>query len=78
MIPSPGLVVLAAVCAFVMGFALNQGSTCAVVAARQVLDERRPTRLLRFGVAAATAGRRIRHVRTRAAFSVPPGPPPVS
>jgi hypothetical protein len=29
MIPSPGLVVLAALCAFVMGFALNRGSTCA-------------------------------------------------
>lgn len=56
MILSIGLAGLAAVCAFVMGYALNQGTTCAVTAARQVIDERRPTMLLGFGVAAATAG----------------------
>jgi len=56
MILSLGLAVLAALCAFVIGYALNQGTTCAVVAARQVLDERRPTMLLGFGVAAAAAG----------------------
>lgn len=56
MILSIGLAVLAAACAFVMGYALNQGTTCAVTAARQVIDERRPTMLLGFGVASATAG----------------------
>lgn len=56
MILSLGLAGLAAVCAFAMGYALNQASTCAVLAARQVLEERRPTLLLGFGVAAATAG----------------------
>lgn len=56
MILSIGLAVLAAACAFVMGYALNQGTTCAVTAARQVIDDRQPTMLLGFGVAAATAG----------------------
>lgn len=53
---SLGLAGLAAIAAVVMGYALNQGSTCAVLAARQVLEERRPTLLLGFAVAAATAG----------------------
>lgn len=56
MVLSIGLPLLAAICAFVMGYALNQGTTCAVIAARQVIEERRPTMLLGFGVAAATAG----------------------
>lgn len=53
---SLGLAGLAAIAAFVVGYALNQGSTCAVLAARQVLEERQPTLLLGFAVAAATAG----------------------
>lgn len=56
MIWNLGLAGLAALSAFVMGYALNQGTTCAVLAARQVLEERRPTMLLGFGVAAAAAG----------------------
>ncbi|MEQ7154004.1 YeeE/YedE thiosulfate transporter family protein [Brevundimonas aurifodinae] len=56
MIQAIGLASLAAASAFVMGYALNQGSTCAVLAARQVLEERRPTMLLGFAVAAAAAG----------------------
>lgn len=56
MILSLGLAGLAAVSAFIMGYALNQGSTCAVLAARQVLEDRQPTLLLGFGVAAAAAG----------------------
>ncbi|KPF82171.1 hypothetical protein IP78_04405 [Brevundimonas sp. AAP58] len=47
---------LAALSAFVMGYALNQGTTCAVLAVRQVLEDRRPTMLLGLGLAAATAG----------------------
>jgi uncharacterized protein len=56
MIWNLGLAGVAALSAFVMGYALNQGTTCAVLAARQVLEDRRPTMLLGFGVAAATAG----------------------
>lgn len=56
MIFSLGLAILAAACAFVVGYALNQGTTCAVIAARQVIEERRPTMMIGFGVAAATAG----------------------
>lgn len=56
MIWNLGLAGLAALSAFVTGYALNQGTTCAVLAARQILEDRRPTMLLGFGVAAATAG----------------------
>ena len=56
MIPFLALALLAAVCAFAMGYALNQGTTCAVTAARQVIDEGQTRMLVGFGIAAAAAG----------------------
>jgi len=56
MILTLALILTAGLCAFGMGYALNQGSTCAVTAARQVIDERQAHLLTGFGVAAAAAG----------------------
>lgn len=56
MIAQFSLLVFATSCAFVMGFATNQGSTCAVAAAKQIVLERRATKLAGFGAAAGAAG----------------------
>lgn len=56
MILTLALVLVASLCAFGMGYALNQGSTCAVTAARQVIDERQARMLTGFGLAVAAAG----------------------
>lgn len=45
-----------AACALVMGFALNQGSTCAVRAAQELVLERRTRLMLGFAVAVGVAG----------------------
>lgn len=50
------LLVFATASAFVMGYATNQGSTCAVAAARQLVLDRRVTKLAGFGAAAGAAG----------------------
>lgn len=50
------IIVLALVCAFVMGYALNQGSTCAVTAARELIDHRRARMTIGFAIAVAVAG----------------------
>lgn len=56
MILTIALVLVAAGSALLMGYALNQGTTCAVTAARQLIDERQARMLIGFGVAVATAG----------------------
>lgn len=43
-------------CAFLMGFAINQGSTCAVTAAKELVHDRRGTMLTGFAVTIGTAG----------------------
>lgn len=43
-------------CAFLMGFSVNQGSTCAVTAAKELVYQRHATMLSGFAVAVGTAG----------------------
>ncbi len=43
-------------CAFLMGFAANQGGTCAVAAARELVERRRARLLAGFMLAASTGG----------------------
>lgn len=56
MIEALGLTILAVVCAFFMGYSINEGSTCAVSAAKELVDERRASMLTGFAVAVGTAG----------------------
>lgn len=51
-----GLTILAVACAFFMGYSINEGSTCAVSAAKELVDERRATMLTGFAVAVGSAG----------------------
>ena len=50
------LVLFAVGCAFLMGYAVNQGSTCAVTAAKQLVHERHGTIFSGFAVATGTSG----------------------
>jgi uncharacterized protein len=50
------LAVFATVCAFLMGYSVNQGSTCAVTAAKQLVDHNQVTMLVGFAIAIGTAG----------------------
>jgi uncharacterized protein len=50
------LLVLATSCAFMMGYSVNQGSTCAVAAARELVDQRQGKMLTGFAIAIGTAG----------------------
>ncbi len=50
------LVIIAAMCAFLMGFSINQGSTCSVTAAKQLVYKREMTMLAGFAVAVGVAG----------------------
>lgn len=50
------LMVFATGCAFLMGYSVNQGSTCAVTAAKQIVDQNQATMLTGFAVAIGTAG----------------------
>jgi uncharacterized protein len=43
-------------CAFLMGFSVNQGSTCAVTAAKELVHQRHGTMLSGFAIAVGTAG----------------------
>lgn len=56
MVEALGLTALAVVCAFFMGYSINEGSTCAVSAAKEIVDQRRATMLTGFAVAVGTAG----------------------
>lgn len=56
MIEALGLTILAVICAFLMGYSINEGSTCAVSAAKELVEERRATMLTGFAVAIGTAG----------------------
>lgn len=56
MIEALGLTILAVACAFFMGYSINEGSTCAVSAAKELVDERRASMLIGFAVAVGTAG----------------------
>lgn len=53
---SPALLIATTACALVMGFALNQGSTCAVSAARELVLERRSRLTIGFAIAVSAAG----------------------
>lgn len=50
------LVVLGGCCAFLMGYAANQGGTCAVMAARELVERRRARLFAGFVLAASTGG----------------------
>lgn len=50
------LVTIAAACAFLMGYSINQGSTCSVTAAKQLVYQRQITMLAGFAVAIGVAG----------------------
>ncbi len=50
------LVAFATACAFLMGYSVNQGSTCAVTAAKQLVDHNQVTMLTGFAVAIGAAG----------------------
>jgi uncharacterized protein len=50
------LLLLATACAFLMGYSVNQGSTCAVSAAKELVDQRQGTMLTGFAIAIGTAG----------------------
>jgi uncharacterized protein len=50
------LLTLATTCAFLMGYSINQGSTCAVAAAKELVDQRQGTMLTGFAIAIGTAG----------------------
>lgn len=56
MIESLALLVFVVTCAFIMGYAVNQGSTCAVTAAKELVHQRTATLLTGFAVAVGTAG----------------------
>jgi uncharacterized protein len=56
MIEALGLTILAVACAFFMGYSINEGSTCAVSAAQELVDQRRATMLTGFAVAIGAAG----------------------
>ncbi len=56
MLAELGIVVIALGCAYAMGVALNQGSTCAVTAARELVDHRSPRMTIGFMLAVAAAG----------------------
>jgi uncharacterized protein len=56
MILPVALLVFAAGCAFLMGYSVNQASTCAVNAAKELVDHRHGTMLTGFAVAVGTAG----------------------
>jgi uncharacterized protein len=51
-----GLLILAVICAFLMGYSVNQGSTCAVSAAKELVEQRQGTMLTGFAIAVGTAG----------------------
>lgn len=53
---SIGLLAFVMICAFLMGYAINQGSTCAVTAAKQLIHQRHGTMFTGFVVAMGTAG----------------------
>lgn len=53
---SIALLIFVVTCAFLMGFSANQGSTCAVTAAKELVDQRHGTMLSGFAVAVGTAG----------------------
>lgn len=50
------LLLIATVCAFLMGYSVNQGSTCAVSAAKELVHQGQGTMLTGFAVAVGTAG----------------------
>ena len=50
------LLIAAACCAFLLGFSINQGSTCSVTAAKQLVYKREFTMLAGFAVAIGVAG----------------------
>jgi uncharacterized protein len=50
------LLILATACAFLMGYSVNQGSTCAVAAAKELVDQRQGKMLTGFAIAIGTAG----------------------
>ncbi len=52
----PALLALAVLCAFLMGYAVNQGSTCAVSAAKELVYQGEGTILVGFAIAIGTAG----------------------
>lgn len=56
MTPSIVLLAFVLICAFLMGFAINQGSTCAVNAAKQLIHQRHGTMFTGFAVAMGAAG----------------------
>jgi uncharacterized protein len=56
MVEALGLTILAVACAFFMGYSINEGSTCAVSAAQELVDQRRATMLTGFAVAIGAAG----------------------
>jgi uncharacterized protein len=56
MIETLGLTIVAVTCAFLMGYSINEGSTCAVSAAKELVDQRQATMLKGFAVAIGTAG----------------------
>ena len=51
-----GLLLFGVACAFLMGFSVNQGSTCAVTAAKEIVHHRHGTMLTGFAIAVGTAG----------------------
>jgi uncharacterized protein len=56
MMEPAALLIIATACAFLMGYSVNQGSTCAVAAAKELVDQRQGTMLTGFAVAIGTAG----------------------
>lgn len=56
MIEALGFTILTVACAFFMGYSINEGSTCAVSAAKELVDDRQATMLTGFAVAVGTAG----------------------
>jgi uncharacterized protein len=53
---NPPLLVTAIICAFLMGYTVNQGSTCAVAAGKELVFKRQGSILTGFAVAMGTAG----------------------
>lgn len=51
-----GFLALVLACAFAVGLAINHGSTCAVTAARQLVEQRHGTMLTGFAIAIGAAG----------------------
>jgi len=56
MIATTALIILATACAFTMGFAINQGSTCAVTASKELVRQHQASMLVGFAVATGAAG----------------------